>query len=89
MRKHCRHVVADYLSTTGSCRAPDAYSNLSLGRALGIVVEPALVRLIPNVDDGYIWLRQPEREHLFVKQLSKHSYGAYKELCREVGIFRP
>jgi hypothetical protein len=49
------------------------------------VVEPALVRLIPNADDGYVWLRQPEREHLFMKQLNKHGYGAYMELCREVG----
>jgi hypothetical protein len=26
-----------------------------------------------------------KREHLFTKQLSKHSIGAYMELCREVG----
>ena len=75
-----------YSSKTSSCRAQTPYSNLSVGRTLGIVVEPALVRLIPNADNGYIWLRQPEREHLFMKQLSKHSYGVYKQLCREVGI---
>lgn len=50
------------------------------------MVDPEVVRLIPNPDDGYIWVRQPEREHLFMKQLSKHSYGAYVELCREIGI---
>ncbi|KAL9125042.1 MAG: hypothetical protein Q9217_005703 [Psora testacea] len=28
----------------------------------------------------------PEKQHLFKKQLSKHSIGAYRELCREVGV---
>ena len=45
-----------------------------------------MVRLTPHREDGYIWIRRPEREHLFTKQLSKHSIGAYTELCREVGI---
>lgn len=53
---------------------------------LGIVVNPDVVRLIPTADDRYLWSRQPEREHLFEKQLSKHSYRAYMELCREIGI---
>lgn len=33
-----------------------------------------------------MWAREPEREHLFKKQISKHSVGAYMELCREVGL---
>ena len=65
--------------------APDLNLNQSAGSRLGIVVDPDDVRLIPTADDGYIWMRQPEREHLFEKQLSKHSYGAYMELCREIG----
>ncbi|KAL8643185.1 MAG: hypothetical protein Q9228_000170, partial [Teloschistes exilis] len=28
----------------------------------------------------------PEKEHLFKKHLSKHSIGAYRELCRGVGV---
>ncbi|MCJ1426426.1 hypothetical protein MMC29_004329, partial [Sticta canariensis] len=50
-----------------------------------IVIEPAQVRLKPDAQDGYMWNALPERQHLFTKQLSKHSLGAYMELCREVG----
>lgn len=53
---------------------------------LGLSIEPNMVRLIPPEEDGYVWSRIPEREHLFPKQLSKHSIGAYMELCREVGV---
>ncbi|EXJ73551.1 uncharacterized protein A1O5_03312 [Cladophialophora psammophila CBS 110553] len=53
---------------------------------LGISIEPNQVRLVPDLQDGYRWVRQPEREHLFMKQLSKHSIGAYMELCREINI---
>jgi hypothetical protein len=48
-------------------------------------IEPNHIRLQPRADDGYAWIRQPEREHLFTRQLSKHSIGAYMELCGEVG----
>lgn len=53
---------------------------------LGITIEPAEVRLITNAEDPYSWQALPERSHLFRKQLSKHTIGAYRELCREVGI---
>ena len=53
---------------------------------LGISVEPAEVRLITSAHDPYDWRILPEKEHLFKKHLSKHSIGAYRELCREVGV---
>jgi hypothetical protein len=43
------------------------------------------VRLKPHSQDGYRWHAADDRKHLFAKQLSKHSIGAYMELCREVG----
>jgi len=46
---------------------------------------PAEVRLITSTDDPYTWQMLPEKEHLFKKHLSKHSIGAYRELCRGVG----
>jgi hypothetical protein len=52
---------------------------------LALVVEPAQVRLITTSDDQYSWKVLPGKEHLFRKQLSKHSTGAYMELFREVG----
>jgi hypothetical protein len=38
-----------------------------------------------NTEDPYSWKFLPTRAHLFEKSLSKHSIGAYIELCREVG----
>ena len=35
---------------------------------------------------GTLWAVLPEKKHLFAKQLSKHSIGAYMELCRGVGV---
>jgi len=53
---------------------------------LGLHIEPAEVRLITGRDDLYTLQTLPEKNHLFKKQLSKHSIGAYKELCRGVGV---
>jgi hypothetical protein len=64
----------------------DALANLTAGAKLGVIIEPNQVRLVPDLQDGYMWVRQPEREHLFTKQLSKHSVGAYMELCREINV---
>lgn len=53
---------------------------------LGISIDPAEVRLVPIATDPYTWQILPEKEHLFKKHLSKHSIGAYIELCRGVGV---
>ena len=53
---------------------------------LGISIEPAEVRLITSANDPYTWQILAEKEHLFKKNLSKHSIGAYRELCRGVGV---
>ncbi|KAH6667432.1 hypothetical protein B0J14DRAFT_658881 [Halenospora varia] len=53
---------------------------------LGISIDPSEVRLITRVEDPYSWQSLPARTHLFEKNLSKHSIGAYMELCREVGV---
>ncbi|KAF8856264.1 hypothetical protein BDZ45DRAFT_804288 [Acephala macrosclerotiorum] len=53
---------------------------------LGISIDPSEVRLITNEEDPYSWKYLPTRAHLFQKSLSKHSIGAYMELCREVDI---
>ena len=54
---------------------------------LGLSIQPAEVRLITGPDDAYAWQTLPEKRHLFCKQLSKHSIGAYRELCRGVGVW--
>jgi hypothetical protein len=65
----------------------DRYSDRPLENILGIEVQPVQVRLKPSIEDGYKWRILPERQHLFIKQLNKHSVGAYMELYREVGKF--
>ncbi|KAF1949116.1 hypothetical protein CC80DRAFT_581698 [Byssothecium circinans] len=52
---------------------------------LGIIVEPAQVRLLPSPDDPYTWRFLPEKKHLFSKNISDHSISAYKDLCNGVG----
>ena len=54
--------------------------------SLGMSIEPTHVRLITNANDPYSWKVRLGKEHLFKKQLSKHSIGAYMELCRGVGV---
>jgi hypothetical protein len=52
-----------------------------------MLVEPPDVRLIPRTGDGYVWAVLPEKRSLFSRQLSKHSIGAYVDLCQGVGVF--
>ena len=50
------------------------------------MVEPGDVRLIPNINNDYAWQVLPEKQYLFQKHISKHSIGAYCELCRGIGV---
>ncbi|CAI6342316.1 unnamed protein product [Periconia digitata] len=52
---------------------------------LGIVIDPAQVRLLPSPDDPYTWRFLPEKKHLFSKNISDHSISAYKDLSNGVG----
>jgi hypothetical protein len=52
---------------------------------VGLEVDPMQVRLLPEPQDGYAWSACPERQHLFLRPLSKHSVSAYRELDKEVG----
>ena len=83
-RKKCRQILADYLSKSSRS---EVGGQLTFGTecTLGISIEPAQVRLLPDPQDGYVWRFLPEKKHLFTKQLSKLSVGVYMELSREVG----
>jgi len=66
-------------------------ANEAVRKKLGTNVDPADVRLQPGVEDGYEWKPLPGREDLFNEdlfpnQLSKHSIGAYMEICRGVEV---
>jgi hypothetical protein len=85
-RQKCWRLLADHLRKEPEYREganPLLISELE--SQLGIFIEPIQVRLMPDSQDGYMWSFLPEREHLFTKQLSKHSIGLYMVLCREVG----
>ncbi|KAI0398859.1 hypothetical protein F4802DRAFT_613309 [Xylaria palmicola] len=53
---------------------------------LGLRLPPSQVRLHTTREDAYSWKILPEMQHLFSKNLSDHSVGAYKELCDKVGV---
>ncbi|KAI1463201.1 uncharacterized protein F4812DRAFT_447445 [Daldinia caldariorum] len=53
---------------------------------LGINIPPSQVRLQSTRNDGYAWQVLPEKQHLFSKNLSDHSVGAYRDLCEGVGV---
>jgi len=40
---------------------------------------------MPRETDPYTWKYFPERKHLFCKQISKHTVGAYREICQALG----
>ena len=61
-------------------------TNKKIESKLGISIDPSEVRLITRVEDPYSWKYLPARTHLFEKNLSNHSIGAYMELYREVGV---
>ncbi|KAI9758898.1 MAG: hypothetical protein M1840_003738 [Geoglossum simile] len=52
---------------------------------LGILIEPAQVRLKINTDDPYIWEKIEGKEHLFSRNMSDLSTGALKELYEGIG----
>ena len=85
-RRKCRQILTDHLSITHLSGRVDPIPDYVIGSKLGINIEPEHVRLMPRDRDVYIWASLPEKEHLFNKQLSKHSVGAYVELCRGVGV---
>ncbi|KAH7418686.1 hypothetical protein BKA64DRAFT_654991, partial [Cadophora sp. MPI-SDFR-AT-0126] len=51
---------------------------------VGILIEPSQVRLVTGADDLYTWKVLPQKKHLFSKNISDHSIGAYKELCEGI-----
>ncbi|PVH69406.1 hypothetical protein DL98DRAFT_661712 [Cadophora sp. DSE1049] len=53
-------------------------------KKVGIVIEPSQVRLVTGADDLYTWKVLPQKKHLFSKNISDHSIGAYKELCEGI-----
>ncbi|RDL31538.1 Uncharacterized protein BP5553_09747 [Venustampulla echinocandica] len=54
---------------------------------LGIAVLPANVKLMTKSEDPYQWnIFSTDKTALFDKQLSKHSTGAYIDLCNGVGV---
>jgi hypothetical protein len=83
-RSKTRDVLANHLSKSNN--DPKIRLTTVAETRLGMSVEPADIRLIPGPGDGYTWAVLPEKQYLFSKQLSKHSIGAYMELCRGVGV---
>ena len=85
-REKCRQKLSKHICTIPPSSGEYQVLTKSEVTNLGISIEPAEVRLITRAGDPYTWRILPEKQYLFEKHLSKHSIGAYRELCQEVGI---
>ena len=85
-RTKCRQKLSEHIRKIWpSSGEYERLTSLEVAK-LGILIEPAEVRLITSSNDPYTWHRLPDKQHLFEKHLSKHSIGAYRELCRGIGV---
>ena len=74
------------LSLTTFDKCPDCFVN-RLRSQLGLTILPTDVKLITKPEDVYQWsILTAGKAALFNKQLSKHSTGAYIDLCNGVGV---
>jgi hypothetical protein len=87
-RTKCRQKLSEHISKISAFKVSRNFldTNETTEGQLGISIDPSEVRLITRVEDPYSWQSLPARTYLFEKNLSKHSIGAYMELCREVGV---
>lgn len=85
-RRKCRQKLSNHICEIVLSNHDRGFSDGAKVTKLGISIEPPEVRLITGADDQYFWQTLPGKQHFFTKYLSKHSDGAYKELCREVGV---
>lgn len=84
-RNSCREELSQHIRESLYQISPSALL-IVLENRLGIKIEPSQVRLITRADDPYTWKVLPEKRHLFLKNISDHSIGAYKELCKGIGV---
>ncbi|KFZ17519.1 hypothetical protein V501_01689 [Pseudogymnoascus sp. VKM F-4519 (FW-2642)] len=81
-RTECREKLANHIRECNryiTSHVPDSQ--------LGLAILPADVKLITKPEDLYQWsILTAGKSALFNKQLSKHSTGAYIDLCNGVGV---
>lgn len=53
---------------------------------LGLLIEPAQVRLVPGLNDPYCWRYPPHLRQFSTRNMSNQTVGVYKALCREVKV---
>jgi hypothetical protein len=53
---------------------------------VGISIKPLQVYLITGTNNPYTWKVLLKKKHLFSKNISDHSIGAYKELYKGISI---
>lgn len=85
LREICRDLLTQHISKMPYSAAVNLSANATIEERTGISVKPSEVRLLTSRDDGYSWKYLTEVEHLFSRNISKHSIGAYRELCAGLG----
>ena len=89
-REKCRRELAQHISLSTKIHPYRQISDNFTDDKLGLNIDPADVRLIPNAVDQYRWSPVPGKEamfngSLFERHLSKLSIGPLMELRRGVG----
>jgi hypothetical protein len=61
-------------------------ANIALNSKIRIKIKLLQVCLIIKANNPYTWKVLLEKKHLFIKNISNYSIGAYKELCKGISI---
>lgn len=85
-RALCRQKLAEHISEYYAISIEEARSLQVIDGKLDLEVKPEDVRLLTSSEDAYYWSALPNSQHLFHKQLSKHSLRAYQEIYKNVGL---
>lgn len=85
-RAKCRQKLSEHIHKIRPFSRGMSSANRVEATKLGILIKLADVRLIISANNSYIWHPLAEKEYLFKNYLSKRFIGAYRELCRGVGV---
>ncbi|KAK4676320.1 hypothetical protein QC764_0087190 [Podospora pseudoanserina] len=85
LREICRYLLTQHISKMLYSAAVNRSANATIEERTDISIKPSEVRLLTSRDNGYSWQYLTELKHLFFRNISKYSIGAYRELCAGLG----
>jgi hypothetical protein len=85
-RNKCRKVLSKHIGKMRCRGQMQTFTETSNEDRLGLLIEPAQVRLVPGLNDAYCWRYPPRLRRFFKRNMSDQTVGVYKALCREVEV---